>query len=67
MAAFGTMNLSNNLDMLIYANHLCNEYGLDTIGAGGAICGDVDDGRAFSGDTDRPGLDAALGGIIRGS
>ncbi len=37
MAAFGTMNLSNNLDMLIYANHLCNEYGLDTIGAGGAI------------------------------
>ena len=37
MASFGTMNLSNNLDMLIYANHLCNEYGLDTIGAGGAI------------------------------
>lgn len=37
MASFGTMNLSNNLDMLIYANHLCNEYGLDTIGAGGTI------------------------------
>ena len=37
MASFGTMNLSNNLDMLIYANHLCNEYGLDTIGAGGVI------------------------------
>jgi aldehyde:ferredoxin oxidoreductase len=37
MGAFGTMTLSANLDMLIYANHLCNEYGLDTIGAGGAI------------------------------
>ncbi len=37
MGAFGTMTLSANLDMLIHANHLCNEYGLDTIGAGGVI------------------------------
>ena len=37
MASFGTMNLSNNLDMLIAANHWCNEYGLDTIGAGTVI------------------------------
>ena len=37
MASFGTMNLSNNLDMLQAANHWCNEYGLDTIGAGTVI------------------------------
>ncbi len=37
MGAFGTMNLSNDLDMLIHANHVCNEYGLDTIGAGCTI------------------------------
>jgi aldehyde:ferredoxin oxidoreductase len=37
MAAFGTMNLINDLDFLIHANHVCNEYGLDTIGAGGTI------------------------------
>ena len=34
MASFGTMNLNNNLDSLTYANHLCNEYGFDVIGAG---------------------------------
>ena len=37
MASFGTMNLINDLDALTYANHLCNEYGLDTIGAGCTI------------------------------
>ncbi len=37
MASFGTMNLVNDLDMLIYANHICNEYGLDTISAGATI------------------------------
>ena len=37
MAAFGTMNLINDLDFLTHANHVCNEYGLDTIGAGGTI------------------------------
>ncbi len=37
MASFGTMNLMNDLDALIFANHVCNEYGLDTIGAGATI------------------------------
>ena len=37
MAAFGTMNLINDLDFLTHANHVCNEYGLDTIGAGATI------------------------------
>ena len=37
MGAFGTMNLVANPDALIYANHLCNEYGFDVISAGGAI------------------------------
>jgi aldehyde:ferredoxin oxidoreductase len=37
MASFGTMNLNNNLDSIIYANHLCNLYGFDTISAGATI------------------------------
>ncbi len=37
MGAFGTMNLVANPDALIYANHLCNEYGFDVISAGGSI------------------------------
>ena len=37
MAAFGTMNLMANPDALIYANHLCNEYGFDVISAGVAV------------------------------
>ena len=37
MGSFGTMNLINDLDALIYANHLSNEYGIDTISAGGTI------------------------------
>jgi len=37
MASFGTMNLVNEPDALIQANHLCNEYGLDVIGAGVTI------------------------------
>ena len=37
MAAFGTMNLVADPDALIYANHLCNQYGFDVISAGGAI------------------------------
>ncbi|MER3419964.1 MAG: aldehyde ferredoxin oxidoreductase [Chloroflexota bacterium] len=36
-AAFGTMNLINDLDALIYANHLSNQYGLDVISAGATI------------------------------
>jgi aldehyde:ferredoxin oxidoreductase len=37
MAAFGTMNLAADPDMLIYANHLCNQYGFDVISAGATI------------------------------
>ena len=37
VASFGTMNLSANIDMMQAANHWCNEYGLDTIGAGTTI------------------------------
>ena len=37
MAAFGTMNLANDLDMLLYVNHLCNQYGFDVISAGATI------------------------------
>jgi aldehyde:ferredoxin oxidoreductase len=37
MAAFGTMNLVTDLDALIYANHLCNQYGFDVISAGATI------------------------------
>jgi aldehyde:ferredoxin oxidoreductase len=35
--AFGTMMLSNDINSLQYANHLCNQYGLDTIAAGGTL------------------------------
>jgi aldehyde:ferredoxin oxidoreductase len=37
MASFGTMMLSNDINMLHYANHLCNQYGLDTIAAGSTL------------------------------
>ena len=36
-ASFGTMCLVNNTEALNMANHLCNDYGLDTISAGCAI------------------------------
>ena len=32
--SFGTMMLNNDINSLQYANHLCNQYGLDTIAAG---------------------------------
>jgi aldehyde:ferredoxin oxidoreductase len=35
--AFGTMMLSNDINSLQYANHLCNQYGLDTIAAGSTL------------------------------
>ncbi|HEU5480159.1 MAG TPA: aldehyde ferredoxin oxidoreductase C-terminal domain-containing protein, partial [Candidatus Tumulicola sp.] len=35
--AFGTMMLNNDLNSLQYANHLCNEYGFDTIAAGSTL------------------------------
>jgi len=34
MGAFGTMSLVKSPDAMIYANHLCNEYGFDVISAG---------------------------------
>lgn len=37
LAAFGTMCLNDNVESIIYLNHLCNNYGLDTISAGGTI------------------------------
>lgn len=37
MGAFGTMNLMSDPDALIYANHLCNQYGFDVISAGVSI------------------------------
>ena len=35
--SFGTMMLSNDINSLQYANHLCNQYGVDTIAAGATI------------------------------
>ncbi len=36
-AAFGTMMLSADINALQYANHLCNQYGLDVISAGATV------------------------------
>ncbi len=36
-ASFGTMTLNGDLESLIYANHLCNQYGVDTIAAGSTV------------------------------
>ena len=36
-AAFGTMNLMSDINALQYANHLCNQYGLDVISAGATV------------------------------
>ncbi|MDP9237843.1 MAG: aldehyde ferredoxin oxidoreductase family protein [Chloroflexota bacterium] len=35
--AFGTMMLNNDLNSLQFANHLCNQYGIDTISAGATL------------------------------
>ncbi len=35
--SFGTMTLNADMDSLIYANHLCNQYGLDVISAGATV------------------------------
>ncbi|MCH8901785.1 MAG: hypothetical protein IIC88_05745, partial [Chloroflexi bacterium] len=37
VAAFGTMMLSADINALQYANHLCNQYGLDVISAGATV------------------------------
>ena len=36
-AAFGTMNLMSDVNALQYANHLCNQFGLDVISAGATV------------------------------
>ena len=36
-AAFGTMNLMSDINALQYANHLCNQYGFDSISAGATV------------------------------
>jgi aldehyde:ferredoxin oxidoreductase len=42
LAAFGPNLLNENTESLIYANELCNLYGMDTIGVGGTIAFAVD-------------------------
>jgi len=37
LAAFGSMCLNDNVESIIHLNHICNEYGLDTISVGGTI------------------------------
>ncbi|MEM1539304.1 MAG: aldehyde ferredoxin oxidoreductase family protein [Candidatus Bathyarchaeia archaeon] len=37
LAAFGPMCLNDNVESILYANDLCNRYGLDTISAGATI------------------------------
>jgi len=37
LSAFGSMCLNDNVESIIYLNHICNNYGLDTISAGGTI------------------------------
>jgi aldehyde:ferredoxin oxidoreductase len=37
LAAFGPNLLNDNTESLIYANELCNLYGMDTIGVGGTV------------------------------
>ena len=37
LAAFGTMNLNDNLESIIKANDICNRYGLDTMSTGSTI------------------------------
>jgi aldehyde:ferredoxin oxidoreductase len=37
LALFGSNLLIDNLEAINYANYLCNDYGIDTIGVGGAI------------------------------
>ena len=36
-ASFGTMNLMSDINALQYANHLCNQFGLDVISAGATV------------------------------
>ena len=42
LAAFGPNLLNDSTESLIYANELCNSYGMDTIGVGGTIAMAID-------------------------
>ena len=42
LGTFGTMCGNDNLESIIKANHLCNQYGLDTISAGSTIAFAID-------------------------
>ncbi len=62
LAAFGPDCLNDNMESLIYANHLCNRYGMDTIGAGSVIAMAIEcyeKGLLTKGDTD--GLELTWG------
>jgi aldehyde:ferredoxin oxidoreductase len=37
LASFGTLCLNDNVESIIYLNHICNNYGLDTIEVGATI------------------------------
>lgn len=55
LAAFGPNLLNENTESLIYANELCNLYGMDTIGVGGTVAMAIDcyeNGIIGSKDTD---------------
>lgn len=61
VAAFGPLNMNFDLDSIVRANHLCNDYGLDTISAGVSIAFAVkmvEDGRLSKDDV---GLDLGWG------
>jgi aldehyde:ferredoxin oxidoreductase len=62
-AGFGTMSLNGDLESLIYINHLCNQYGVDTISAGGTVAFAIEcfeNGILTKEDTD--GLELRWGG-----
>lgn len=62
LAAFGPMCLNDDMRSLIYANELCNRYGLDTISAGATVAFAVEcyeNGVLSLGDTD--GLELTWG------
>ena len=62
LAAFGPNCLNDNMESLIYANELCNLYGLDTISTGAAIAFAMEcfeNGILTTGDTD--GLELTWG------
>jgi len=62
LAAFGPNCLNTDIESLIYANELCNIYGLDTIGTGSVIAMAIEcyeNGLLDKGDTD--GLELTWG------